>query len=561
MESTPKQTSGNKYYAGLAVVVVAVFAMGAIYFTRSGRESAVPASNGGQILLEGDPSNLQGGVSATPIGFPTEATWPTVENNMSVEWISASWLPKWEKVESPACSPNYPCGDNAFTHYRAGKVLDGEFAGQTLYIMEESSMMYSYRHYVLDKENRPLFFDSSSPIFKIKGLHDLPEYIAVPGTDHKLRKGYVGYTWMNAKPKGAPLFTDPKVGPVYLSQEGNCLIVELPDHTAVSYDVVVPFEREGDRVMQFVWKDGKSNQTDAYTYTTPTCAGLCQRLNIKAESELNPEQNLQIAGKTSTGENIYEHKDRNAKVLKDIYADPNTLIYQRDPDKYEKIIGAKYTYEEFLNLHPLVYWKDPLGRWVEFKNANVDVAAEMCKPVIYLYSEKDLDVSVKVSPNGGFTQTIPEYGSGWNVRVIDGNKIFDKTSKQIYPYLFWEGIGLQYPQGNDGFVVERKNVEQFLGEVLPKVGLVGQEIVDFKEYWVKRLQNENSSYFHIRFLTSAEFNGIAPLSVTPRPSSIIRVMMTARPLSQNTEVATQILEVPQKRSAFTLVEWGGALLK
>ena len=48
----------------------------------------------------------------------------------------------------------------------------------------------------------------------------------------------------------------------------------------------------------------------------------------------------------------------------------------------------------------------------------------------------------------------------------------------------------------------------------------------------------------------------APLTVTPRPDSILRIFMAYRPLNAPVSVPPQEL-TPFVRKGFTLVEWGG----
>src|SRR5690606_16633585 len=100
---------------------------------------------------------------------------------------------------------------------------------------------------------------------------------------------------------------------------------------------------------------------------------------------------------------------------------------------------SRYTYAEFLDYQPLLYWKDPWGKWVEFRNKRFEVAAEKCKPVIYLYPEEAGEYHVEVQPNGGFTKTIPEYKNGWDVRALPDGTLTELSTGVEYPYLYWSG--------------------------------------------------------------------------------------------------------------------------
>ena len=51
-----------------------------------------------------------------------------------------------------------------------------------------------------------------------------------------------------------------------------------------------------------------------------------------------------------------------------------------------------------------------------------------------------------------------------------------------------------------------------------------------------------------------------PLEITPKPDSVIRVMMEWKGLNKKVEVKEQTLTTPV-REGFTVVEWGGTEIK
>lgn len=557
MDETNKEQNPDKsdFKAGIIfLVLVIVFAIigAAFYLLGFGRsEIMAPAP-----VIVGSP--LPAPIVENPISpaqLPSEEPISPVSETKPSEWVEATWLPAWKNIGIIKDDAGYDAQS-----YIIGKVTNGKFAGKDLYLAETQGMGLFYRHFVYE-QNKPVFFDSQAPVVGIRGIDDMPEYITFKDTNYKLRKGYVGGEWSRqVKKSPAPLFTDPVVGDVYLSKDMECFMVKLPNGLAMGYDLVLPFADANTRVLQATWNSGEKN-TSTYQFTIPVCMSLCYYLNIVSESDIKPAERLVVVGKTSNGEDLYGIKNSQDKVLNDLYGDKNTMAYLDESDGYKPLTKNKYTYEQFFDLKPLLYWKDPLGRWIEMKNEKFQVAAEMCKPVIYLYPTKPMDVSVKVFPNGGFTKTVPEYGNGWNVKASPNGNIFDYSTKQNYPYLFWEGIGMQYSVGEDGFVVAKSEVETFLDEKLSVLGLNQKESSDFKEYWVERMNRENSPAFHIRFLTNIEFNSIAPLSVIPRPQNTIRVMMTVRPVSKNISVPLQELPATPNREGFTVVEWGGAMLR
>jgi hypothetical protein len=51
---------------------------------------------------------------------------------------------------------------------------------------------------------------------------------------------------------------------------------------------------------------------------------------------------------------------------------------------------------------------------------------------------------------------------------------------------------------------------------------------------------------------------LAPLTISPRPDTVIRVFMDYQVLAQPIKVKEQLIKTPARRG-FTVVEWGGAI--
>lgn len=95
----------------------------------------------------------------------------------------------------------------------------------------------------------------------------------------------------------------------------------------------------------------------------------------------------------------------------------------------------------------------------------------------------------------------PAYRDGWNVRANPDGKILNYGDGKIYPYLFWEGYGLNYSIPEEGFVVKKEDVKNFLSKKLLQLGLIKSEADEFMAYWVPRMQKEN--YIFITFVPPA----------------------------------------------------------
>ena len=254
---------------------------------------------------------------------------------------------------------------------------------------------------------------------------------------------------------------------------------------------------------------------------------------------------MEITGQTSTDENIYEFQSDDNEMLQEIY----DLYYAPYPEE-------KVTYQEFVADHPIFFWKDPFGHWVRFQKLIFLPAVECGKPVIYLYPEEKTEVKVQVDPNGGFSLTDPEYPQGgWQVTAYPDGRLTDSKGNQ-YPYLFWEGRGINYTIPKQGFVVAREQVESFLSEKLIQLGLNEEESAEFMDFWVPKMQAK--PYYFVTFVDQAVFDSLAPLKVTPRPDTVIRVFMDYQPLEAPLSVEPLKISTPS-RKGFTVVEWGGAL--
>jgi hypothetical protein len=500
------------------------------------------------------PQSVEPSRPTEPVVTPTEPVPSPETGPKETVWVDVGW---YQTAKNYACT-----GDKEIWKCMVvGKVKSGDFAGKEIVLAMEPGMGTIFHYFVLlDNKTfgQDLGDESTSPVaYKFYGIDDLPEYIDFPGSKYRLRKYFRNELFSQLKIR-IKLFTHEKLGDFYLMDNG-CIMVKLPDQTSIAYDLVLPFVSKQNGELDLTLENGTKN-TEAYEYNAIVgCGALCYYLDTVDENVLKPQSRLKLAGKTSMGEEFFEFSDQQAQELKDLYNDKNTMAYVAD-GSYENTGKSKYTYEQFLSLKPLLYWKDPLGRWVKFQNMRFIPMAEMCKPVIYLYPPKPTELTVKVFPNGGFTYADPKYEDGWNVRAnTDGTMVNLKDGK-TYPYLFWEGVGLNYPITQDGWVVSKQEVEKFLQEKLPLLGLQGREADDFLDYWVKRLSE--APYYRINFLKQEQFNELAPLKFEgAMPESFIRVMMTAKPLEKNEESHPLAIPAPQARRGFVFVEWGGVVLK
>lgn len=176
------------------------------------------------------------------------------------------------------------------------------------------------------------------------------------------------------------------------------------------------------------------------------------------------------------------------------------------------------------------------------------------KPVIYLYPEKETEVSVQLDFQGTLTATWPAYpDGGWQVRALPDGTLYDAKGN-TYSYLFWEGVSDTEYDFSQGFCVAGPDTGEFLRRTLSEMGLTPQEYNEFIVYWLPKMQ-ENP--YNLIAFQGERYTDSARLTIDPAPDSLLRVFMAYRPLEEPVEIAPQ-RPMPFQREGFTVVEWGGA---
>ena len=185
--------------------------------------------------------------------------------------------------------------------------------------------------------------------------------------------------------------------------------------------------------------------------------------------------------------------------------------------------------------------------------------AVVYKPIIYLYPQQETEVTVKAGHSEKFTHTYPKYTDGWRVLAKPNGDLTDlQTGRHLYA-LYWEGENTTHLKIKDGFVVKGADTIPFLEDKLAFLGLNEREAEEFIIYWLPKL--ENNPYNLIHFESIAQQNENMPLDITPKPDTMIRVLMEYKPLEDEIDLPEQILPPTPTRTGFTVVEWGGTELK
>ncbi len=182
------------------------------------------------------------------------------------------------------------------------------------------------------------------------------------------------------------------------------------------------------------------------------------------------------------------------------------------------------------------------------------------KPVIYLYPETDLEVSVNLKPQGELTFSYPDYSKGWSGTAHPDGSI--SVNQQNYPYLFWESEQRfnKFDLELGGFLIRKANIIESLEKYLSELGFNDKEKTDFITFWGPQLQQYEQ--VRIQFITGKACNEFATLEITPTPENINRVYM----IWIVPDPHRKIFIKPQKleklnRGGFDVLEWGGIELE
>ena len=180
---------------------------------------------------------------------------------------------------------------------------------------------------------------------------------------------------------------------------------------------------------------------------------------------------------------------------------------------------------------------------------------ELRKPVIYLYPQKEMDISLQLNINldNKLTTIYPKFNGEnktWNVHAKPNGDI--QLENKIYPYLFWEAQSYANNlEMNEGFIVNDTNAEEFLENKLKILGLNDKESTDFITYWLPVLIKNKLSL--CSFQTEKFFNDFK-LNINPKPDTLIRIFLSIKKINSLIKIKEQKLE-KNERKGYTVIEW------
>jgi len=329
-----------------------------------------------------------------------------------------------------------------------------------------------------------------------------------------------------------------KANPDVITRE---LFLKHADGTVTSYSAKEPFMSDNN-IPRFTFADGTTNKDATVKHLSATC-GIRGGNSIVADAKAVVSL-LKENGTASNSDKIYTFKDTSSTLFKSLYT-----FYK---------IGREtkaVTIDEFLAKNPVTVWKDSFGDYNLYLNTNYGALAECGKPVVYLYPTKTTEVTVKVGAD--ITKSEPAYNNGWTATAKPNGQLI--VIGKTFPYLFWEGQGNgAYPSIDSGFIIKKEDVASTLKDHLAKLGLNAKESADFMEFWLPKMPT--TPFVRLTWFGTEQMNRLAPLSVTPKPDTTIRIFLDFKGLNSSYDIKPQTL-VAKKRVGFTVVEWGGLLIK
>ncbi len=473
--------------------------------------------------------------------------------------------------------------------WRKGTIKGGPLAGWGVYlrrVTEEGMGSFPLNSYILVSEDKtqafllssltqspPIGWDTAfltfAPNMRFANSGTLPDQITLIN-GKTLYRGNIGLFWRGdcssrecnnatyqvTTKEGMRLYDEKSVssGQPFFTGEG-CLSAFADDGTQATYASYIPpnaTSTRGDAAVKkpaIQWNAAFDSNDAFLSYTLSGC-GAHGCTDIITNDQVGPISGLVQAGTTQAGEPIFVPKDpKTHPEVERIYE--NWMDYDAQ--------GQKPPLSEFIKKHKVIvfFWKDGFDRWVRYTNDIAIPVAECGKPVVYLYPETTTDVSVQLPPSVRVTVSEPTYPrQGWHVSADPSGQLTMKDGSR-FGSLFWEGTGVAYETPREGFLVKDGNVDAFLQSTLAKYGLNEQESAEFRAFWVPRMTG--APYYRVSFLTDA-WSKAAPLLVTPKPATSIRLFMDWRKLGAPVSVQEPTITTPL-RKGFTLVEWGGTLWK
>ncbi|MEI6498599.1 MAG: hypothetical protein WCO23_01425, partial [bacterium] len=95
-----------------------------------------------------------------------------------------------------------------------------------------------------------------------------------------------------------------------------------------------------------------------------------------------------------------------------------------------------------------------------------------------------------------------------------------------------------------------------ISDHLDKLGLNKKEKNDFMEFWLPKMPDK--PYVRLTWFGTSTVNQMIPMTVIPKPDTVIRIFLDFQGLDKTYDLKSQKL-TSISRKGFTVIEWGGLL--
>lgn len=176
------------------------------------------------------------------------------------------------------------------------------------------------------------------------------------------------------------------------------------------------------------------------------------------------------------------------------------------------------------------------------------------KPNIYIYSDRNIDVNVKIIQHQYITESIPLYDTerGWDAKIVGG------SINGCNDYLFYEAeVTDPGWQKKEAFIIRGKFLKEDMLRILKLYQFNKKESDDFIEYWVEKLEGTKDYIFYPQY--NELLDKLMRLDITPRPDYLFRVWFLIEEYKGKQSFTEIEKPVEILREPYTVVEWGGII--
>lgn len=323
-------------------------------------------------------------------------------------------------------------------------------------------------------------------------------------------------------------------------------------HLPTGTQIGVTYKPIDKDLSKYTWNDGSSvKKSDPVTGYSSEIRGVVRGcgavVNAVTRVDDAKDSDFIAVGKTPDGQTVYGFKDLKNHVVQAVYKD-YLLLADGSSTKPLSI-------EDFIQQHAIIAYRDVDGSWLVYNRDQFAIVGGCGKPVVYLYPTKTQTVTVRVGAD--VSVSVPKYipTTGWNTLAQPNGQL--TVNGQTFDSLFWEGTGHgAYPGITAGTVVKRADAAATIRSQLVQQGLNQKETDDFMTFWQPKIPND--PYIRLTWFNTAQLDQLAPLIVSPKPDTTLRVFLDMAGYDSPIAIPAQKL-TSTARKGFTVVEWGGLL--